>query len=285
MCRLIIFDQLKNANKTIGGKAKDLIIPFDAWLSKGEIISCDWDRAAVAYSKAHSRTPPYECLNRLKSYNCDGRVLLYDEQMKPTFIESSICGDYVIILDIIYAALAKEVPFIIIDYQTAVSTTRIADLFLSRGRFSLQLPSHIVEDITGTKTEKEHVLKMIKDQNPDSMSAKPMMLINVDKMYPTWFKAKSTPTRDMAKHFVLHEMVDFILGQQHHASINVCEKANKDGRQPQRFLASLSDTCSYIKKGKQLEIQLGTFAGPNPRTQAQASTNFRLIVRNAMAFY
>ena len=289
MARLIVFDLLQNANKTTGDRAKDLMtIAFDTWLSKADIISCDWDHAAVSYSNRHSRKPPYDCLKRLTSKNCDGRVLLYDEQMKPTFIESSICGDYVIILDIIYAALAKTVPFIIIDFETAVRTTRINSLFTSRDRFGLKLTSYIVEGYTGAETEKEHVLKIIKDEKPDKLNAKAMLLINVDTMYPTWFDAKLTPTREMAMHFVLQEMVDYIVNKQYNATIIVSEKPNKNGRQPQRFLASLKyDTISFIEKGKKLEIQLGTVAGRNinPETQAQASTNFRLIARNAMAFY
>jgi hypothetical protein len=197
--------------------------------------------------------------------------------IKPTFIESSICGDYLIILEIVYAALGKKVPFIIVDLQTA---NQQRSPFTSYKRFSQTLTSSIVADYTYNDTEEQHVLKMLAGKTSDD-AMKPLLLINVDTMYRTWFEKEAKPTREMAMHFVLQEMVVFILNKQLNAVISIREKPNPDGRQQPRFIASLTDTFSFIEK-KQLQIQLGTVAERNipPENQAKASTNFILIVRN-----
>lgn len=269
MCRLIFFNLLKTVSKPSQSSIQHL---FNDWLVKGKIQSCDWDNAAVAYSNAHSREPPYDCLRNLSSSCCDGRNLMYAENMTATIIESSICGDFMVILDIIYVAIKKEVPFIIVDNETSARAR--SPLFVRFRHFGEIVMSHIVSDSEGI-VEELHIHNTM-SKTPNRINHKEMILINVVDMWTTWFTQGTNPNREVAQEMVLVEMMQCILWQQVTVTVSVKEKPNRDGKQPQTFVASIEVArCSYLDNSKTLHIQLGGSSNHrNPLIQAKASTNF-----------
>ena len=264
MLKLILFNQLKETDYT----ASPDVDRFNQWIAQTRIFSCDLDEPAVQYSNNYSREK-FNCLKQLESAHCDARELLKSEVVnQATVIESSICGDFIVQLEIVYWAIKKDIPFVFLDKSTLIDRS----LLFNKGwnKWATEVHSQIADQYAdrakGTRTE--HVSAMMKKLSTGTTNKKNMLLISVNKLWPTWFGPTLHANTTDAMMEIITEMAAEILRAQNSLTIVCRPKKNATGKEALCYEASLSadiNKCSYIEPRKNIEIRLNNLSESNAK--------------------
>lgn len=261
MLKLILFNQLEKIDykENDGDHLLNQSRIFNQWIAQTRIFSCDLDEPAVQFSNNYSREE-FQCLKQLKSELCDARELLKRDVVDhATVIESSICGDFFVQLEIVYWAIKKNVPFVFLDKSTLIDRSSL----FNKGwnKWATEVHSHIADQYTdGAKLKRtKHVSAMMKKLPKKKTNQKNMLLISVTKLWPTWFEPKVRATTTDAMMEIVTEMAAEILRAQNSLTIVCRPKKNATGNEALCYEASLSvdiNKCSYIEPRKKIEIRL-----------------------------
>ena len=279
MVKLLFFDMLQKVAEPIDDATKDFWAAFVHWLNKIRIVSCDLDEDAVNYSRntvaRKQVNPESSYLSRLTSECCKGRELL--SRLKSNIatapcvvIESSICGDFMIILELVYYAIHLNVSFLIIDWETM--NANIHPLFTSWRQFTTRIESHTMPNWKeAEQSVDEHVKDIMAIKSLAKLNKKMMALINVNKMRLTWVKGLAS--REAAERFVIKQMVLHVLSKQNNAMIRVQAQRNKSGRDPLKFEAIAPDTSNYMNRTYKLIVSLNEWNPLNPASSVMVSSS------------